>query len=127
MREKFTSCLALSACAAFVAATDAFFANRKVPPAPYVAEANGGIAEFNGTAAASAANAFVVSHDIRTTEHMPLTYTLSKDAQSGAVTIRYSEPAGFPVKFHWDATIGLDGTAVTTQMVVEPPPQQQQQ
>ena len=70
--------------------------------------------------------AFNASHGIKTTEHMPLTYTLSRDAQTGVVTVHYSEPAGFPVKFHWDATIGLDGTAVTTQMVVEPPPQQQQ-
>ena len=63
--------------------------------------------------------AFIQSNDIRTTEHTPLTYTFSRDAQTGVVTIRYSEPSGFPVKFHWDATITLDGTVVTTQMVVE--------
>ena len=182
-------------------AVAAVLANRKLPSAPYVAEANGGISELNGTAkggraqmvmdfkrpynpayvandktvlekadnvfavvfpdgtrlqSASEADAakiadklasfcgevhpaqlnalymaltqaaegpivgaFNASHGIKTTEHMPLTYTLSRDAQTGVVTVRYSEPAGFPVKFHWDATIGLDGTAVTTQLVVE--------
>ena len=43
----------------------------------------------------------------------------SKDAQTGTITIRYSEPAGFPVKFHWEATVAIDGKVVTTPMVVE--------
>ena len=53
------------------------------------------------------------------TEHMPLTYTLAKNADTGAVTIRYSEPAGFPVHFHWETAVALDGTMQTTQVVVE--------
>ena len=52
-------------------------------------------------------------------EHVPLTYTLAKDAQTGAVTVTYSEPAGCPVTFHWTTTIALDGSTVTTQLVVE--------
>ena len=51
---------------------------------------------------------------IQTNEHMPLTYTLSKNAETGVITIRYSEPEGFPVKFSWEATIDTDGKAVTT-------------
>ena len=45
--------------------------------------------------------------------------TLSKDAKTGVVTIRYSEPEGFPVKFHWEATVGVDGQTATTPLVVE--------
>jgi hypothetical protein len=61
------------------------------------------------------------AQNIVTTEHSPMTYTFSKDAQTGAVTIRFSEPAGFPVHFHWDATFKLDGSCTTTQMVVDQP------
>lgn len=53
------------------------------------------------------------------TEHMPLTYTLSKNDETGAVTIRYSEPEGFPFKFHWETTVALDGVSTTTQIVVD--------
>ena len=40
-------------------------------------------------------------------------------AETGAVTIRYSEPEGFPVKFHWEATVGVDGKTATTPLVIE--------
>lgn len=52
-------------------------------------------------------------------EHVALTFTLAKDAQTGAVTITYSEPVGCPVKFHWTTTIAIDGSTVTTPLVVE--------
>ena len=58
------------------------------------------------------------THGIVSDEHMPVTFTLSKDDKTGAVTIRYSEPEGFPLKFHWETTVALDGTSTTTQMVV---------
>ena len=48
------------------------------------------------------------------TEHAALTYTLARDAQTGAVTVTYSEPVGCPVKFHWTTTITLDGTSAST-------------
>ena len=67
---------------------------------------------------APAVGAFT-AQDINVTEHMALTYTLEKDAQTGVVTVNYSEPAGFPVKFHWKTTIGLDGIATSTQIAVE--------
>ena len=52
-------------------------------------------------------------------EHVALTFTLAKDAQTGAVTVTYSEPVGCPVKFRWTTTIAIDGSTVTTPLVVE--------
>ena len=52
-------------------------------------------------------------------EHMPLTYTLSKNEATGSVTIHYSEPTGFPFKFHWETTVALDGTSTTTPITIE--------
>ena len=52
-------------------------------------------------------------------EHMPLTYTLSKNEATGSVTIHYSEPTGFPFHFHWETTVALDGTSTTTPITVE--------
>ena len=53
------------------------------------------------------------------TEHMPLAYKISKNEATGAVTIRYSQPQGFPFRFHWETTVALDGTSTTTPVVVE--------
>ena len=50
---------------------------------------------------------------------MAVTFTLAKNADTGAVTITYSEPEGFPVHFHRTSTIALDGTVTTTPMVIE--------
>ena len=47
-------------------------------------------------------------------EHIPLTYTLSRNDETGAITIRYSEPEGMPVKFHWETTVALDGSSTST-------------
>ena len=52
-------------------------------------------------------------------EHTPLTYTLSKNDETGAVTIRYSEPDGSPFKFHWETTVALDSTSTTTPITVD--------
>ena len=60
-----------------------------------------------------------LAQGIVTNEHMPLTYALAKDDATGAITVTYSEPAGFSVHFHWTATITLDGTVTTTPMVIE--------
>ena len=54
-------------------------------------------------------------------EHMALTYTLTKNDETGAVTIHYSEPKGFPFKFSWETTVALDGTSTTTPVVVDAP------
>jgi len=53
-------------------------------------------------------------------EHMALTYTLTKDVATGAVTIRYSQPEGFPFVFSWSTTVALDGSATTTQVEIAP-------
>jgi hypothetical protein len=54
-------------------------------------------------------------------EHMPLTYTLSKNDETGAITIHYSEPEGFPFKFSWETTVNIDGHATSTPIDVEEP------
>ena len=54
-------------------------------------------------------------------EHMPLTYTLSKNDETGAITIHYSEPEGFPFKFSWETTVNVDGFATSTPIEVEEP------
>ena len=55
---------------------------------------------------------------ISSDEHMAITFTISKNDETGAVTVRYSEPTGFPLKFSWETTIALDGTATSTPMVI---------
>ena len=62
---------------------------------------------------------FAAKYGIKSDEHIPVTFTLSRDNETGAVTIRYSEPKGLPVKFSWATTIDVDGNAVTTPMQVE--------
>jgi len=53
-------------------------------------------------------------YGIKSDEHIPVTFTLSRNNETGAVTIRYSEPKGLPVKFSWTTTIDVDGNSVTT-------------
>ena len=60
-----------------------------------------------------------MQHDIGSSEHAPLTYTFSKDAETGAVTIRYSEPEGLPVRFHWKTVVQLDGSNTSTAMTID--------
>ncbi len=62
----------------------------------------------------------LVQHGVDTTEHAPLTFTLSKNDTTGAITVRYSEPEGLPVRFHWETTIALDGSSTSTPLVVDP-------
>lgn len=48
---------------------------------------------------------------------MPVVFTLSKNVDTGAVTIRYSEPEGFPVKFHWETTVDVAGNSVSSRQM----------
>ena len=53
-------------------------------------------------------------------EHAVLDYSLSKDAETGAVTIRYSSPKALPrVSFSWTCTVNTDGTCTTTPMTIK--------
>ena len=52
--------------------------------------------------------------NIHNDEHAVLNYSLSKDDDTGAVTIRYSSPDSLPVSFSWTCTVGVDGTSTTT-------------
>ena len=52
-------------------------------------------------------------------EHMPVTFTFSRNDETGAVTIKCSEPKGLPVKFNWTTTVDVDGRTTTTPMRVE--------
>ena len=67
------------------------------------------------------------NYDISSDEHMPVTFTLSKDNDTGAVTITYTQPTGFPLNFHWTTTVALDGSTTSTQIVIENPPNAVQQ
>ena len=64
-------------------------------------------------------NGGFASAGISSDEHMPVTFTLSRNDETGAVTIKYSEPKGFPVKFNWTTTIDVDGNSVTTPMRID--------
>ncbi len=56
---------------------------------------------------------------INTDAYCPTSHTISKDEETGAITIRYSQPEGFPVKFSWETTIALDGTTTSTPLAVD--------
>ncbi len=56
-------------------------------------------------------------------EHAAVEFTLYRNAETGAVTIRYSSPAALPIRFTWTSTVDTDGNVATTPMVVEKPVQ----
>ena len=64
-------------------------------------------------------NGGFLSHGISSNEHMAVTFTLSRNDETGAVTIKYSEPKGFPVKFNWTTTIDVEGKSTTTPMRID--------
>ena len=64
-------------------------------------------------------NGGFLAHGISSNEHMAVTFSLSRDDETGAVTIKYSEPKGFPVKFNWTTTIDVEGKSTTTPMRID--------
>ena len=63
------------------------------------------------------------THNISSSEHMPLTFAITRSNETGAIEIVCSEPEGFPLRFHWTTTVALDGTVTSTPMVIEQPAQ----
>ena len=61
----------------------------------------------------------LLGYGISSNEHSAIDYTLSKNAQTGAVTITYRSPSELPFHFEWTATIGIDGFVSTTPMVFQ--------
>ena len=64
-------------------------------------------------------NGGFLAHGISSNEHMAVTFTLSRNDETGDVTIKYSEPKGFPVKFNWTTTIDVEGKSTTTPMRID--------
>ena len=64
-------------------------------------------------------NGGFLAHGISSNEHMAVTFTLSRNDKTGDVTIKYSEPKGFPVKFNWTTTIDVEGKSTTTPMRID--------
>lgn len=60
----------------------------------------------------------LLPYGIRSNEHSPCEFTLSKDADTGTVRIVYSNPEPFPIAFRWEATVDRDGSVTTTPMEV---------
>ena len=58
------------------------------------------------------------AHGVNCDEHSPVNFALSKDAETGAITIRYSSPEGLPIHFSWESVVDIDGNVTTTPMTV---------
>ena len=61
-------------------------------------------------------------YGISTTEHSPVDFTLSRNAETGAVTITYTSPKELPVQFTWTATVAVDGTVSSTPFTITSAP-----
>lgn len=53
-------------------------------------------------------------HEFKADEHSVLDYSISQDAASGDITIRYSSPEGLPFAFERSTTVKTDGTIIST-------------
>ena len=63
----------------------------------------------------------LVGYGIASNEHSPVDMTLSKDATTGAVTIKYTSPAELPFRFEWTATVDVFGNVTSTPMKFDQP------
>lgn len=52
-------------------------------------------------------------------EHMAVKYDISRDDETGAITVKVSNPDNLPVKFSWTTTIDIDGNTFTAPMRVD--------
>ena len=63
----------------------------------------------------------LAKYGIATNEHTPVEFALSRNAETGAVTITYTSPKELPVRFSWTATVGVDGSVTSTPFTIETP------
>ena len=67
-------------------------------------------------------NGGLMAFGIRSSEHAAVNFELSKDNQTGAITVRYTSPEELlPLRFSWTATIDVDGNMTSTPLVAEKP------
>lgn len=57
-------------------------------------------------------------YGIESSEHSMVNMEISKDAQTGTVSIKYSSPEGLPIRFSWTASVDTEGNITTTPFVV---------
>ena len=60
-------------------------------------------------------------YGVISSEHSAVDFTLSKDAETGAVTITYSSPEELPFRFEWTATVDVFGNVTSTPPKFEKP------
>lgn len=60
-------------------------------------------------------------YGVHSSEHSAVDYTLSKNAETGAVTIKYTSPEALPFRFEWTATVDTDGNVTATPLKFEKP------
>ncbi len=58
----------------------------------------------------------LANHGLFVNEHIPVQYTISKNQETGAISIFIKEPENFPVKFNWKVTVNVDGSSTSTPM-----------
>ena len=56
----------------------------------------------------------LAKYGIKANEHTAVNFSLSRNDETGDVTIRYSSPEELPFSFEWTATINTDGNVTTT-------------
>ena len=60
--------------------------------------------------------------NVGSSEHSAVDYSLSKDTDTGAITIHYNSPSGCPITFSWTATVDTNGTITTTPIQITDQP-----
>ena len=58
-------------------------------------------------------------HGYLAADHGPVSYTLSRNAENGDITIKYENPVGSPLKFSWTATVDVAGKVSATPIQIE--------
>ncbi len=56
---------------------------------------------------------------INSSEHACVDFTLLKNEETGAITVKYTSPKDLPLSFSWTATIDTDGNMTSTPLKVE--------